>query len=193
MIYLQLFWSFFQVGLFSIGGGFAALPLIEQQVVVIHGWKELSEFADVIAISGMMPGSISVNAATFTGLSIAGVPGAIAATVGCLVPTCIIVAFFALLYFRFRELPVVKGIFSGLYPVVAALIASAGLRIIIMAFWSGEGFSPDIKSVDIFSVVLFACALAALKIKIGAKKIKISPIFVMLGCAALGGAYYMIF
>lgn len=90
MIYLQLFWSFLQIGLFSFGGGYAAMPLIQGQVVTSHGWLTMSEFTDLITISQMTPGPIAVNSATFVGLKIAGIPGAVVATVGCILPSCII-------------------------------------------------------------------------------------------------------
>ena len=80
MIYLELFWSFVQIGLFSVGGGMAAMPLIQNQVVTIHGWLTLTEFTDLVTIAEMTPGPIAVNSATFVGIRIAGLPGAIAAT-----------------------------------------------------------------------------------------------------------------
>ena len=80
MIYLQLFLSFLQIGLFSFGGGYAAMPLIQGQVVDAHGWLSMSEFTDLITISQMTPGPIAINAATFVGIKIAGLPGALAAT-----------------------------------------------------------------------------------------------------------------
>lgn len=98
MIYLELFWSFFQVGLFSIGGGYAAMSLIQDQVVDIHPWLTMTGFADIMAIAEMTPGPIAVNAATFVGIQVAGLPGALIATIGCISrpassswrwPTCI--------------------------------------------------------------------------------------------------------
>jgi len=77
MIYLELFWSFFQVGLFSIGGGYAAMPLIQDQVVDIHPWLTMTGFADIMAIAEMTPGPIALNAATFVGIQVAGLPGAL--------------------------------------------------------------------------------------------------------------------
>ena len=82
MIYLQLLWSFLQVGLFSIGGGYAAMPLIQNQVVTSHAWLTMREFTDLITIAEMTPGPIAVNSATFVGIRIAGVPGALVATLG---------------------------------------------------------------------------------------------------------------
>ena len=95
MTYLQLFLSFLQVGLFSFGGGYAAMPLIQNEEVVRHGWLGLSEFTDLITISQMTPGPIAINSATFVGIKIAGVPGAIVATIGCILPSCIIVTIIA--------------------------------------------------------------------------------------------------
>ena len=91
MIYLQLFLSFLQVGMFSFGGGYAALPLIQGQVVKAHSWLSMSEFTDLITISQMTPGPIAVNSATFVGEKIAGIPGALCATAGYILPSCIIV------------------------------------------------------------------------------------------------------
>ena len=80
MIYLELFWSFFQIGLFSIGGGYAAMPLIQNQVVDIHPWLTMTQFADIMTIAEMTPGPIAINSATFVGIRVAGFPGAIVAT-----------------------------------------------------------------------------------------------------------------
>lgn len=91
MIYLQLFWSFLQIGMFSFGGGYAAMPLIQEQVVNQNGWLSVAEFTDLVTISQMTPGPIAVNSATFVGIKIAGLPGALAATLGCILPSCVIV------------------------------------------------------------------------------------------------------
>ena len=87
MIYWQLFLSFLQIGMFSFGGGYAALPLIQEQVVTQHGWLSRSEFTDLITISQMTPGPIAVNSATFVGIRLAGFLGALAATFGCILPS----------------------------------------------------------------------------------------------------------
>ena len=103
MIYLQLFCSFLQIGLFSFGGGYASLPLIEDQVTNFHHWMTVPEFTDLITISQMTPGPIAVNSATFVGIRIAGIPGAVAATAGCVLPSCIIIFILAGLYLRYRN------------------------------------------------------------------------------------------
>ena len=95
MILLKLFLSFLQIGAFSFGGGYAAVPLIQDQVVSIHSWMTMGEFTDLITISQMTPGPIAVNSATFVGLRMAGLPGAVIATLGCILPSCIIVSILA--------------------------------------------------------------------------------------------------
>lgn len=150
MIFLKLFWSFFQVGMFSIGGGMAAIPLIENQVVNLHHWLTLTEFTGLITIAEMTPGPIAVNAATFVGIRIAGIPGAIIATVGCILPSCIIVSLLAWVYFKFKEITVIQGVLSCLRPAIVALIASAGLSIFTLAVWGEGGFSTNPGSVKNF-------------------------------------------
>ena len=139
MIYFQLFLSFFQIGLFSFGGGYAAMPLIQGQVVQGHGWLSMSEFTDLITISQMTPGPIAVNSATFVGIKIAGIPGALAATFGCILPSCILVTLLAKLYLKYREMAMLQGILRSLRPAVVAMIGSAGISILVTAFWSSEG------------------------------------------------------
>ena len=96
MIYLQLYLSFLQVGLFSVGGGYAAMPLIRSQVVELHPWMTLQEFTNLITIAEMTPGPIAVNCATFVGLRIAQLPGAVIATLGCITPALVLVSLLAL-------------------------------------------------------------------------------------------------
>ena len=103
MIYMQLFLSFLQVGLFSIGGGYAAMPLIQSQVVNRYAWLTMNEFTDLITIAEMTPGPIAVNSATFVGIRIAGIPGALIATFGCILPSCFIVSFLAFIYYRYKQ------------------------------------------------------------------------------------------
>ncbi|MBP3903865.1 MULTISPECIES: chromate transporter [Turicibacter] len=174
MIYLKLFLSFFQIGLFSFGGGYAALPLIEEQVVVQNGWLSMTGFTDIITISQMTPGPIVINAATFVGMQIAGLLGAIIATMGCVSPSCIIVLTLAFLYQRYKELPIIKGILFGLRPAVVALIASAGVSIICLSFFGEEIWPPNLNHLQVVSVILFILSL------IGLRKFKLNPITVML-------------
>ena len=104
MIYLKLFLSFLQVGVFSIGGGYAAIPIIQSQVVDSNHWLSMGEFTNLVTIAEMTPGPVSINSATFVGIRIAGIPGAIVATLGCILPACIIVSVLAL---QKRKLPAI--------------------------------------------------------------------------------------
>ena len=142
MIYLQLFLSFLQIGALSFGGGYAAMPLIEAQIVTAHGWLDLTEFANLVTIAEMTPGPIAVNAATFVGTKIAGVPGALAATAGCILPACILVTLIAKLYLKYRSLSVLQSVLGSLRPAVVAMIASAGVTILLSAFWGGRTIVP---------------------------------------------------
>ena len=126
MIYLQLLLSFLQIGLLSIGGGYAALPIIQSQVVDLHHWITMREFADILTISQMTPGPIAINGATFVGTKIAGLPGAIVASVGVVIPSFIIVLTLAFIYYKYRQLDTIQAVLKGLRPAVVALIASAG-------------------------------------------------------------------
>lgn len=114
MIYLELFWAFFQIGLFSFGGGYAALPLIEKQVIDTYGWMTATEFTDLITISQMTPGPIAVNSASFIGARMAGIPGALVATLGNILPSCVLVMLLAWLYRKYRNLSVINGALRGL-------------------------------------------------------------------------------
>ena len=143
MIYLELLWSFMQIGLFSIGGGYAAMPLIQNQVVDLHPWLTIQQFADIMTIAEMTPGPIAINAATFVGIQVAGLPGALVATFGCVLPPFCIVLVLAWIYFRFRELGLVKGILAGIRPAVVAMIASAGLSLMILSFYGQQNLPGD--------------------------------------------------
>ena len=114
MIYLELVLSFLQIGLFSIGGGYAAIPLIQNEVVANHAWLSRGEFTDLITIAEMTPGPIAVNSATFVGTRIAGLPGAIAATLGCILPSLVIVSLLFYLYSRYGQMDAMKNIMDTL-------------------------------------------------------------------------------
>ncbi len=186
MIYLQLFWSFFQIGLFSFGGGMAAMPLIQDQVVRLHGWLSLSEFTDLITISQMTPGPIAINSATFVGLRIGGPAGALVSTIGCTLPSCVIVSLLAWVYHKYRKITVIQGALAGLRPTVPALILCADLSILSLSFWGTETFFGSIASTDYIAVLLFFAALFVLR------KFRPSPLITMLGCGIIGGFFYLI-
>ena len=112
MMLLTLFWTFFQVGLFTVGGGYASLPILQAQVVEKHMWLSAAEFSNLVTIAEMTPGPIALNAATFVGMRTAGVLGAVTATLGCVSPSLVIVSVIAALYRRFRSLSAMDEILS---------------------------------------------------------------------------------
>lgn len=187
MIYLELFWSFFQIGLFSIGGGYAAMPLIQHQVVDLHPWLTMPQFADIMTIAEMTPGPIAINAATFVGIQIGGMPGAVIATVGCILPSCIIVMTLAYLYYRFRGLSVIQGVLGGLRPAVIAMIASAGISLLLLSFYGQRELPADFNGIDPIAVCIFGAALFILR------KWKPNPIFVIGGAGIAGVLLYSFF
>jgi chromate transporter len=187
MILLKLFWSFFQVGLFSIGGGYAAMPLIEEQVVNLNHWLTSGEFVDIITISQMTPGPIALNTATFVGMRVDGVLGAVIATLGCITPSCIIVLILAFLYSKYKNQWGIQGALTGLRPVVVSLIASAGMSIILTAFFTESTktwLDISLSAFDYAAFGLFGIAFFVLR------KFKVSPIYVMLGSGVLGFVFY---
>lgn len=181
MIYIRLFWSFFKIGLFSFGGGYAAMPLIQNQIVDLNGWLSMNEFTDIITISQMTPGPIAINSATFVGLQMGGILGAVVATLGCVLPSSVIAILLVKLYYKYREMSVMKGIMCGLRPAVVAMIASAGLSILMISLCGEGGFN-----LDFIAAFIFIAALIVLRL------FKVNQIYVMLGAGILGAAAYMI-
>lgn len=185
MIYIKLFISFLQVGLFSIGGGYAALPLIQTQVVENNPWLSMSEFTDLITIAEMTPGPIAINSATFVGMRIAGLNGAIIATLGCITPSCFIVSLLAYIYYRYKNISILQSILSSLRPAVVALIAGAGLSILNLVVFNAN--TPSLKNIDWIGTISFAAAFIVLR------KFKLNPILVMSLCGAAGLCLNLIF
>jgi len=184
MILLQLFWSFFQVGLFTFGGGYASLPLIQEQVLEKHQWLTQAEFIDILTISQMTPGPIAINASTFVGTKIAGILGAIVATAGCVTPSCIIVLILATLYYKYKGFSLIEGIIKGLRPAVVALIASAAFSILLTALFASDAMPIEFSNLNWVAVGLIAVSLFLLK------KFKLNPIYVMLISGAAGVLIY---
>lgn len=172
MIYLQLFLSFLQVGMFSIGGGYAAVPLIRDQAVVVRQWLTMAEFTDLMTIAEMTPGPIAINSATFIGMRVAGVPGALMATFANIVPSCVIVSLLAYLYTRYRKMNTLQSVLACLRATVVALIAAAGVSVLRLAIVTDGKF-------DIAAILLFAAGLFVLRWK------KPNPIIVMVSCGVI--------
>ena len=159
MIYLKLFISFLKIGAFSFGGGYAAMPLIESEVVNTHHWLSAAEFGDLITISQMTPGPIAINSATFVGIRIAGIFGAMAATFGCILPALILVTVVARLYTKYKKLSMLQSILAVLRPAVVAMIAISGVKILMQAF----GLDMlTIKSIRLHMIVIFFVCMVLL-------------------------------
>lgn len=173
---IELFVAFLQVGLFSIGGGYSAIPIIQSKAIDASGWLTLNEFSDLITIAEMTPGPIAVNSATFVGNRVASIPGGIAATLGCIFPACIICSVLAFVYYKYRTVSILSTIMSFLRPVVVALITASGVNILRNVGAAADG-------INILGLVLVASAFYLLR------STKISPILIMI----LTGAIYTLF
>lgn len=178
MIFLKLFLSFLQVGLFSVGGGYAAMPLIQNQVVTLNRWLTMTEFTDLVTIAEMTPGPILINAATFVGIRVAGIPGAVIASVGSILPSMVIASLLAYVYFKYRKMDMLKRVLACLRAAVIALIASAGLSILLLVVF-GEG-GAAFENIRWSGIVLFVPAFFILR------KYRLNPIMVMCLCGAGG-------
>ena len=175
MILLQLFWTFFKIGAFTFGGGYAMLPLIQSEVAA-HGWMGAAELVNFVAVSESTPGPFAVNIATFVGVRLAGIPGAICATLGVALPSFIIILIVAKCFQRFKSSAIVQGCMSGLRPAVVGLIATALLSVGQTVF-----FPDGIAFGATFFVSLGAFLLSA----VFAFK-KLHPIWIIVISAAIG-------
>lgn len=148
---LQLIITFFKIGAFSFGGGYAMLPLIEEEIIHTHNWLTSTEFIDIIAVSEMTPGPIAINSATFIGYKIAGVLGSAVATIGVVLPSFIVMSIIFHFLTRFKNSPYVDWIFRGIRPIVLGLIAAAAVSVAKSTF-------IDIKSVLIAALLFYLVA-----------------------------------
>jgi len=186
MIYLYLFLTFFEIGLFGFGGGYGMLSLIQAEVVHHWGWISTSEFTDIVAVSQMTPGPIGINSATYCGYAAAasqgspfmGVLGSTVATLALVLPSFILMILISKLFMKYMHTPMVESIFSGLRPAVVGLLAAATLLLCTKENFSSPTESPWQFGVSVF---LFLATF------IGTKVFKVNPIkmIVMAGFAGL--------
>lgn len=148
MTYFNLFLIFFKVGLFSFGGGYAILPLMQHEVVDVNKWISFQEFMDIVAVSQITPGPISINLATHVGYRIGGTIGSTIATTSVVLPSIIIISLIVIFLKKFNKLPVVQRVFKALRITVVGLILAAGIALFVK-----ENFI-DYKSYIIFASVL---------------------------------------
>lgn len=155
MIYFLLFWEFFKAGLFTIGGGLAMIPLLEDAVIK-HNWLTESQFYDFVGICESTPGPIVVNVATYIGSVQAGILGSLIATLGVVLPSFIIIILIASILKNFTDNKYFKSFIEGVKPVVAALISSTGLILLlkILGYTPSLDLNFDFKKAIIFTLLI---------------------------------------
>ena len=196
VLFLQLAWTFFVIGAFTIGGGYAMLSLIQNQVVVEHPWISEATFTDIVAVSQMTPGPVGINSATYvgynvlvnaTGSPLLGVCGSLTATLALMIPSFIIMLLIVKFYQKFKASKLYAGTMDWLKPCVVGLIGAAAVILILKTTWAG--YTPSIEIVadnfpDWKSWVLLGGAFAA------SYWGKVNPIYVILAGAAAGIVIY---
>lgn len=172
MTLLNLFISYFKIGMFSFGGGFAMLPLIEKEIIETHQWLTTAEFIDLIAISEMTPGPIAINAATFIGYRVSGIMGSIVATIAVSLPSFIVMSILMYFLSKYKDSPYISWALSGLKPIVVALIFSAGISVMKGAF------------IDVYSYIIAGVLFYLITFK------KFNPILGLILAGIVGAIVY---
>lgn len=170
----ELFTAFLKIGFLSIGGGYAVIPMIQEQVVEKNSWISEKMFTDIITISQMTPGPLAVNTSTFVGLQVGGTAGALAATVGCILCGVVISLAFYHFFQSHRQSDYVTEVLNGLKSASLGLIISAAFTIIRLALYGSGKPGPDFLSLNWTALVLFLTMLFILR------KWKLNPVLVML-------------
>ena len=184
MIYLELFWTFFKIGLFSFGGGYGMLPLMEQEVLS-HSWMNIAQFLNFVAIAESTPGPIAINMATFIGSTQGGFLGSVCATIGVILPSVIIILLIVAVFKNFLKSRVVSSALAGIKPVIVGLIFTTGL-------WLGvKNFLPNIAkfSTEGFSLAALLLTAGLMIVFFTYKKLRkknISPIIFIVLSAVCG-------
>ena len=190
MIFLELFYTFIKIGLFSFGGGYGMISVIQGEVVTRHGWLSAAEFTDIVAISQMTPGPIGINSATYVGYTAvlnSGAPewlavmGSLVASFAVMLPSIVLMLVVSRFFMKYSKHGSVEAVFKGLRPAVVGLIASAALLLM-----TEENFgSPTETPLQFWvSVALFVAAFVAMKF------FKVSPILILLLAGVFGGVFY---
>lgn len=187
MIFLQLFYTFFKIGLFGFGGGYAMISMIQGEVVTRYHWLSSTDFTDIIAISQMTPGPIGINSATYVGYSAVvnagyshamGMLGSSIATFSVVLPSFILMLLISKFFLKYQKHPVIASVFSGLRPGVVGLLAAAALVLM-----NGENFGTANAQIAV-SIALF------LGVFIASHKYKLNPILLIVISGAIG---YVVF
>lgn len=173
MSLIDIFLSFLKIGSLAFGGAYAAMPLVEQQIVKVKAWMSYEEFLDLVAIDELTPGPILVNSATYIGMKLAGIPGAIVATLGCIVPACIVSLVLIYLYKKYKDIPVLNEIILMLKCMSVAMIASTVINIFLNAIFPGSIY--EIKNMNVPVLLMTFISFYALE------KHNYNPIYLILG------------
>lgn len=179
MILLRLFYEFFKIGLFSVGGGMATIPFL-YDLSSRFGWFTASDLTDMIAVSESTPGPIGINMATYCGFNVAGIPGAIIATVGLILPSIIIIVIIAMLLNKFRS-SAVDSVFYGLRPASVGLIAAAGFEVVKVSL-----LNLDVEVSNFLGYFNFKSIILAIVIFFAMKKYKYHPLVYIAISAVIG-------
>ena len=158
MIFLQLFWEYFKTGLFAVGGGMATIPFL-QDISLRTGWFTSAQLADMLAVSESTPGPIGVNMATYVGYTVAGIPGALVATLGLITPSVIVILIISAFLKTFRNSKYVERVFYGIRPASTALIAAAGVSVFLLCIVNVSAYSLSGSISDLVNpggLILFA-------------------------------------
>ena len=186
MIFFELFYVFFLIGLFTFGGGYAMIPMIQEQVVG-RGWISSNALSDFIAISESTPGPFAINIATFVGSETAGILGSLCATIGVILPSFIIILIVAFIMNKFLSNKYVKGALNGVRPVVLALILSTAIIFFIkMLLYSGNDLFSQTISFDKKSLTLLVMLVAFIFVYKKVRKKSLNPILILAISAGLG-------
>lgn len=181
---LLLFFVYFRIGLFTIGGGYAMIPLIQQSIVDTYHWISLEEFVDFIAIAESTPGPFAVNTATFVGMKLAGLPGAAVAVLGCVLPSFIIILIIAKWMTNFADNKFVKAGLYGMMPIVIALILSAVFTLFLSNIMQTSLTDFTFANIDYKALATFIICMFLYY------KFKINPILLILISAGIGIVLY---
>lgn len=178
MIYLKLFLTFLKIGAFTFGGGYAMLPLMQQEVLN-NAWMSEEDLLNFIAVAESTPGPVAINMATYIGVETGGLLGAIVATLGVVLPSFVIILLVAKFYAKYKNSFVVKSCLTGLRPVVVGLIAKAVITLGFGVFFP-SGINISAFDFGFFSAVIIFAIVVYLAFK------KVNPIYLILGSAGLG-------
>lgn len=189
MIELRLFYEFLKIGLFSIGGGMATLPFL-QDMAGRTGWCTAAQIADMLAVSESTPGPIGINMATYVGYEVSGISGAAAATLGIIIPGMILVIIVMSLIDKFRESKICEGAFYGLRPASTAMIAAAGLLVCELTFFNIDTFEETARLADLLNFKALILAALLLFLTRGPKQTRnLHPIIFIAFSAVVGIAF----